>query len=322
MRIGLDALGGDYAPAEAVAGALATLDGERLEVALIGPPALLEEELTRQQVTPSQRRRLALIPAGQVVTMEEHAASAVHTKRDATVVVGMELLQRGEVAALISAGNSGATMVAALLMLGSLPGVARPAIASFFPTVTGQGLLLDVGANSQCRPLHLVQFARMGSLFVERVLGVSRPRVGLLNIGEEASKGTPTVQEAYRLLQGSGLNFVGNVEGHGLPLGKADVVVSDGFTGNIVLKVSEGVGELLWQRLGRRLLELPAEAQKLRAEFDYAEYGGAPLLGVRGNVIIAHGRSRAKAFSSAFRLAKGMVEKGALQALTQGMSAT
>lgn len=258
---------------------------------------------------------------------------AARTKKDSSMVVGLKLVASGEAAAFVSAGNSGAVLAASLFTLGRIRGVERPGLGAVFPTLNGnaRSILIDAGAVTDCEPVFLLQFAHMGSIYMEKVLGVAQPRVGLLSNGEEETKGNQLVLKARQLLQESKLNFVGNVEGKDLPLGVVDVVVADGFTGNVALKVSEGVSEAVLQmvkdtinsRLHYRLaalLLMPALRQLVK-QTHFTEYGGVPLLGVNGVTIVAHGRSDARAIASAVRVAKHAVEVGMVSAISEGIRA-
>lgn len=323
IRIALDAMGGDQAPTAVVDGALEALHDPELEVLLVGSPDLLEEQLRRRDAAP---HRLRIVPASQVIGMAESPSEAVRHKRDSSISVGMGLVQKGEAQGFVSAGNSGAIVAAAVAVLGLLPGVDRPALGTVFRTLTGPMLLLDVGANLACRPHDLVQFALMGTVYMERVVGIPKPRVGLLSNGEEESKGTATIKAAHKLLrQQAEINFVGNVEGKDLPKGVVQVAVTDGFTGNIVLKTSEGMTELFYQMLGDSFASAPHFAfagfilkpalKEMAKSLDYSEYGGAPLLGVQGVVVVAHGRSDAKAIKNAALVAKHTAAASILPAL-------
>ena len=251
-------------------------------------------------------------------------------KKDASLTVAARLVKDKEAAGLVSAGNTGACMAAALFIIGRIKGIERPAITSLMPTVKGICLMVDVGANVDCRPSHLAQFAQMGAIYAQRVLGRPNPRVGLLNIGEEPSKGNDAAQKAYQLLSCADINFIGNIEGRDIPGGEADVVVCDGFVGNIVLKFAEGLGlgmfsmlkEELTASLPRKLAAavLRPGLAKIKKKMDYAEYGGAPLLGVKGTVIIAHGSSNAKAIRNAIRVAKEAASNGVVDAIAQLMA--
>lgn len=249
--------------------------------------------------------------------MDDTPVEAVRKKKEATIMVGFDLVKRGEADAVVSAGNSGATMAAAIRKLGRLPGISRPGIASFFPTVKNPVMLMDIGANVDCRPQHLYQFAVMASSCSRLLLNYERPRVGLLSIGEETGKGNALVKETYDLLKRSPLNFIGNVEGRDVYKGDVDVVVCDGFVGNISLKISEGLAEAAMQMLKREIMKtwrakigylLMREAiAGFKKQVDYAEYGGAPLLGIDGTGIICHGASNAVAIRNAIEVAANMV---------------
>lgn len=272
---------------------------------------------------------ISIVNADEVVGFDEHPAQAVRHKRNSSIVVGMKLLKEGEVSAFVSAGNSGAVMAAALLILGSIPGVERPALGYLFTTPWHTLLLLDVGANADCKPSFLVQFAQMGSVYMERVFGIPQPRVGLLSIGGEERKGNQLIRESHELLKGTSLNFVGNVEGNDMPKGVVDVLVTDGFTGNVVLKAGEGLGEMVIYSLNQAIARRPylrvvsfVLQQTFRSairSLDYAEHGGVPLLGVNGNVIIAHGRSDARAIKNAIVIAKQAAEQRAVEAIRMGI---
>ena len=326
MRIALDAMGGDYAPIETVRGAVEAARAYGIEVLLVGQEEAVLTELARYDTS---GLRIRIVGAGEVVGMGEHPIAAVRNKKNSSLAVGIDLVKSGEADALVSAGNSGAVMAAALFGLGRMPGIERPAIGALLPTMESPVLVIDVGANADCRPGHLLQFGMMGSAYMERIGGLPRPRVGLLSNGEEATKGSQLVQEAHGLLRSSGLNFVGNVEGKDVTRGAVDVLVTDGFTGNIVLKWGEGAVELFlsllrqtlnsrWHyRLATKILK-PALLQ-VAARLDYSERGGAPLLGVEGVVIVAHGRSDAQAIKSALRTACLAVDSGVVAAIREAL---
>ncbi|HET9784386.1 MAG TPA: phosphate acyltransferase PlsX [Terriglobales bacterium] len=316
--IALDAMGSDHAPVPEVAGAVAAAREYGVNLLLVGIESRLQQALAAYKAADCERIRV--VPASEVITMEDKALRAVRTKRDSSVHVCARLVKSGEADGLVSAGNTGAVMATSKLMLGSLTGVQRPALATVVPTAGGRGaILIDVGANVDCRPEHLEQFAIMGEIYCRLVLGndrrdaVTGPRVGLLSIGEEEIKGNELTLEAFSLLKQLPFNFVGNVEGRDIYRGEVDVVVCDGFVGNVALKISEGLVEtvrgLLRELLGASLASRMGYLLSRRAfaEFkkrlDYSEYGGAPLLGVRGTVIICHGRSNAKAIKNAIRVA-------------------
>ena len=328
MKIVVDAMGGDRAPAVVVEGAVQAARDFGLEIILVGQEGPVRSELAMHDVAGLS---LTVHHASQVIEMHEHPAAAVRAKRDCSMVVGMELIREREGDAFFTAGNSGGALAAALFRLGRIRGIQRPAISTIFPSQTPQGycFLLDIGANADCKPEYLVQFGIMGAVYAERVLGVPNPRVAIVSNGEEEGKGNQLVQETVPLLKATAINFVGNVEGRDIPLGLADVVVTDGFTGNVILKVSEGVAKFLLDLLKEEitssqvskvgaLLAKPAFGE-VRRRLDYREYGGAPLLGVDGAVIIGHGRSDATAIRSGIRMAAQVVENGVLEAIKQGL---
>ena len=319
--IALDAVGGDRAPSEPVAGALLATRELGLQVALVGPLEILREELARHGPVPSG---IELVAAGEAIGMEEAPVQAVRQKKDASINIAMELVKQGKADAVVSAGNTGAVMAAALLKLGRVRGIERPAIGAMAPYNTTGMLVLDVGANADCKPSYLEQFAQMGAVYMEQVYGVANPRVGLLNIGEEAVKGNELAVEAYARLERSDLNFVGNVEPDRIPHGPADVIVTDGFTGNVAVKVTEGVADFIFSQLKTSIMSrlryrlaalvLRPALLEMRRHLDYGEYGGAPLLGVNGVVIIAHGRAEAQAMMNALRVAGEAASSGMLDA--------
>jgi phosphate acyltransferase len=309
--IAVDAMGGDFAPRNVIDGALAAVRHFELGVALVGPTPLLESELARHPDV--DRSRTRLVDADEVVGMAESPASTLRRKPRASIKVAAELVARGDAAALVSAGHTGATVMAAHSAFGMLPGADRPALAATIPTPRHPAVLLDVGASVECRPRHLLQFAVMGTVYARVALGIETPRVGLLSIGEEATKGNELTREAHRLLEASRLSFIGNVEARDVYSGQADVIVCDGFTGNVALKISEGLVDviegLLREELSRTItmrvgsLLTRRALRRFRRRVDYSEYGGAPLLGVGGVAIVGHGRSSAKAVRNAVAIA-------------------
>ena len=319
-------MGGDDAPAAPVAGALEALRDLNVHLTLVGPSSAIERELDSHGAS----SRPDIVDAAEVIGMGESPVQAVRAKRRSSMVVGVDLVARGEADAFVTAGNTGAAMAAAVLGLKRIDGIDRPALAIPFPTREGACLLLDVGANSEARAQDLVQFALMGAIYAERVLGVASPRVGLLSIGEEASKGSLVVQEAHQRLRGAPLRFIGNIEGKDIPAGLADVVVMDGFVGNVLIKFAEGVtgafAALIRAELRANLLTSllalalrPAFA-RVRRRSDYAEWGGAPLLGVNGVVIIGHGRSNPRAIRNAVRVAAEAVEQEVVARIRDGIA--
>ncbi len=315
MTIALDAVGGDHGPAPCVEGALQAAKELDVHIILVGDETILEQECARQGCHDA---RLVIRHAPQVVEMHESPAAVARKKRDSSIWIATELVKSGEAQAVVSPGNTGASMVASFFVLGVTKGVERPAIATSLPTVTGEAIMLDVGANVDCTAQHLEQFALMGNEYGKHLFRKPNPRIGLLSIGEEDSKGNEVTKEAFKRLKASPLNFIGNVEGRDVYSGGADVVVCDGFIGNVALKISEGVADTIkklllkeisgsfWGRLAYPLIAGPL--MNLKRRIDYAEFGGAPLLGVNGITMICHGRSSAKAIKNAIRRAKGMAE--------------
>ena len=317
MKIALDSMGGDYAPEMVVDGAVeAASEGDgRFQVVLVGKKEIIESYIADKRLNGGN---IEIVDAPEVIGMSESPATAVRRKRNSSIVTAMRLQKEGVVQAVVSAGNTGAVVASSLVSLGRLRGISRPAIAIYLPSRTGGTILLDAGANSDCEAHNLLQFAFMGSIYAENLLGRTRPKVGLLSIGEEKSKGNELTRETHELLEGSDLNFVGNVEGRDIFMGEVDVVVTDGFTGNIVLKFSESIvhylSDLVKEGLGRYpLAKLGAAMMKpvfrnVGLALDYAEYGGAPLLGLNGVVIIGHGGSSARAIKNAILAAERIVE--------------
>ncbi len=305
VRIAVDAMGGESAPVVEVEGTLQAVresDG-RVEVVLVGREPELKAELSKHD---AEGLPISIVHADEVITMGESPATAIRRKRGASIVVAANLQAEGKVDGLVSAGNTGAVVAASLFGMGMLPNVRRPAIASMFPTIGRPSVVLDVGASIDSRPSDLLEFAAMGDVYARYVLGRDKPGIGLMNIGEESTKGSELTQEAHKLLQASPVNFVGNVEGRSFLQGMADVIVTDGFVGNVMLKLVEGVLDVLTEALKDAGADKGLEM--LKRQFDYAEYGGAPLLGVNGVVIIAHGSSSAKAIKNAIKVAARFVD--------------
>ncbi|MDD5382224.1 MAG: phosphate acyltransferase PlsX [Candidatus Margulisbacteria bacterium] len=322
VRIALDAMGGDFAPAEIVKGAVSAAQSMPVEIILVGNPQRLSQELSKYK----EKGKLPVVPASEVIGMNDAPAQAVKQKKDASINVAVALVKDGKADAVVSAGNTGALMAAALFKLGRVPGIERPAIATEFPLPTGKVLLLDMGANVDCKPKHLEQFAVMGNLYAKHVLRLSNPRVGLLNIGEEKEKGNELTREAWPLLKQLPINFIGNVESKEILQGNVDVIVCDGFVGNLILKFAESLAGSVFQLLKSELSKgvmnkiglaflLPA-LFKLRNKITYDEYGGAPLLGIAGVVYKAHGRAKAQAIKNAIREAAAAVEGNMVGAIS------
>ena len=313
--IAVDAMGGDEAPRNIVDGALAAVRHFDLGVLLVGRGAAIDAELARHESEEGDvdRTRVRIVDAPDVVGMEESPAAALRRKPGSSIKVAADAVASGEASALVSAGHTGATVMAAHSVFGMLPGVDRPALAAVIPTRTRPALLLDVGASVECRPAHLLQFAVMGSMFARVVYDIASPRIGLLSIGHEATKGNELTREAHQLLKAAPVNFIGNVEARDVYSGDADVIVCDGFTGNVALKTSEGLVEMVEGLLSEELSGTIANRvgslltrralRHFRMRVDYSEYGGAPLLGVAGVTIVGHGRSSAKAVRNAIAMA-------------------
>jgi len=307
-------MGGDHAPAEPVAAAVAAARDHGIAVCLVGDQARLQAELDKYGTVPAG---LTIVHAPEIIEMHEHPAKALRAKPNASMPVAVGLVRDGRAGGAISAGNSGAIMAAGIFVLKRLPGIDRPAFGGIVPTRSGQAFLVDMGANADCKPHWLVQFARMGVVYMRTSQGLANPRVGLVSNGTEEGKGSALTLAAFELLRESGLNFVGNIEANGIAKGVADVVVCDGFTGNAILKTMEGTVSVITGLLRESLqsslrakigglLAKPA-LNKMRSRVDYAEYGGVPVLGVGGVLINCHGRSKARAITQGIRLADRMV---------------
>ncbi len=319
IRIAVDAMGGDYAPEQIVKGAVEAAKTYKVAIQLVGKEEEIKQELEKYNI---KSLDIAITDAREVIEMGESPGKAIRSKKDSSIVKTVESVAKGESQGLVAAGSTGAAMAASLFGLGRLPGIDRPAIACLLPTIKRHIVLLDAGANSTCEPEMLHQFAIMGSIFASSVLGYENPTVGILNIGGEAGKGNPLTQCAYKLLEENeeNLNFCGNVEGRELFKGDCDVVVCDGFVGNVALKVTEGVASMLMRLIKDELrsslfakmgaLVAKPALKNIVKKTNYEEHGGALLLGVKGITIIAHGGSNAKAIKNAIRVAKESVETG------------
>jgi glycerol-3-phosphate acyltransferase PlsX len=331
IKIAVDAMGGDYAPHAIVAGAVQAAKEYGVGVILVGIQQTVEDELRKHPAAASLP--VEVRNATQVVDMLDSPSTVFRRKKDSSIRIANDLVKSGEAVAVISAGHTGAAMATSLFLLGTVEGVERPAIATIMPTVSGACVVLDVGANVDCKPSHLLQFAVMGEVFAKYLLKNPNPKVGLLSIGEEETKGNELTKEAFKLLTETNLNFIGNVEGRDIMMGKADVIVCDGFIGNVVLKTSEAVAEaincLLRENVGENLIRkagyflMRPAFRALKNKLDYAEYGGAPLLGLNGISIISHGRSSDRAIKNAIRVAmeyaKGDVNRHLQNDIAQNM---
>ncbi len=331
MRIALDAMGGDRGSEMAIQGALAAVrDRKDLNVILVGPRTIIEQQLVEHAGgNHDALGRISVHHASEVITMDDSPVEAVRKKKEATIMVGFDLVKKNLADAVVSAGNSGATMAAAVRKLGRLSGISRPGIASFFPTLKKPVMLMDIGANVDCRPQHLYQFAVMASSCSRLLLNLDHPRIGLLSIGEEIGKGNALVKDTYELLKQSPLNFIGNVEGRDVYRGDVDVIVCDGFVGNIALKISEGLADAAMQMLKREIMKtwraklgyllIRQAVNGFKKQVDYAEYGGAPLLGINGTGIICHGASNSIAIRNAIEVASNMVHNRVNDAIIQAL---
>lgn len=310
--IAVDAMGSDRAPKPEIEGAILAARHHQVQVLLVGREEVLRQELAHHPQ--AARLPIEIVHASEAITMDDKAVQALRAKRDSSMRVGIRLVHEGRADGFVTAGNTGAAMATAKIILGTLPGVDRPALAAVFPTAAGTAaILLDVGANVDCKPQNLEQFAIMGEIYFRSIFGTRRPRVGLLSIGEEESKGNDLTREAYKLMKQLPIHFVGNVEGRDLYNGQVDVIVCDGFVGNVALKISEGVVELVREALKDSLRATITRqvgfllSRKAFVEFkkrvDYTEYGGAPLLGLKGVCIVSHGSSNSNAIKNAVRVA-------------------
>ena len=327
MRIALDAMAGDFGPEPLVKGAIEAVEQSDHHVVLVGDAEVLENILNRENAL---HPRLSISHADMVVGMEE-APKASLRKKTSSISIAVDLVKRGEADGVVSAGNTGATLATTVQKWRTLEGVSRPTLATVIPLPSHPVVLLDVGANIDCKPVHLADFAAMGSIYAREIFGRRTPRVGLLNIGSEEGKGHDLVQSAYKMLSDGPLNFIGNVEGRDVFTGETDVIVCDGFVGNVALKLSEGLGSALasmlktelkksvWSRLGT-LIAWPA-FKRFAKKIDYAEYGGAPILGLNGIAIVCHGKSNARAITTALQQAAIFVEKKANDHLVEGLQA-
>lgn len=319
MKIAIDAMGGDYAPDAIIHGGFeaAKVGKGEYEVVLVGDELLVEPILSRHSRV--QEFPISVIHASQKVEMDESPTAALKKKPDASVFVAMELHKQGKVDAVVTAGHTGAAMASAFFSLGRIEGVSRPAIGSLIPHGQGVTLLIDVGANLECKPHHMLQFGIMGEIYMKDVYGISEPKIALLNIGEEETKGSDVLRGAHKLLTQSNLNFIGNIEGRDVMSGRVDVIVCEGFVGNVVLKFAESFNgvysKTLKRKIGRKVFSnigaflLKPTFDRLRRIYDYEEYGGAPLLGISGTCMICHGSSTPKAIKHAVIEASAMIKQ-------------
>jgi len=324
MKIALDAMGGDFAPELVIAGAIDAVTEYEIEVILVGDKQRISQSLQNKRYPPD---KISIVHASEVVEMHESPSVALRRKKDSSIRRAIELVKSRAADAAVSAGNSGVVMATSLFVLGKLPNVDRPAIAAIMPALTGFFVLLDAGATVDCKPDNLLQFAQMGNAYFKAVFNVSTPRVALLSIGEEDTKGNELTRETFKYLKNADLHFIGNIEGKDIFTGSADVIVCDGFIGNIVLKVSEGLAETILKMLKMEIanittgrigyLMIRPAIRSFKKRTDYSEYGGAPLLGINGTCIISHGRSSARAIKNAIRVASEMAGEKVPEIITE-----
>src|SRR5690554_5055188 len=301
-------MGGDHAPKEIVKGCVQAVKEYNVNITIIGIEEEIQRELWKYQF---DKDKINIIHGPETINNDEEPVKAIRRKKDSSLVIGMNLVKENAHSVLISAGSTGALLAGGLLKVGRIKGILRPALAPIIPTKTGPTLLIDAGANADCKPQQLQQFAIMGSIYMNKVIGLNNPRVGLVNIGAEENKGNELTKETYALLKQTNINFIGNVEAREIPFGAADVIVCDGFTGNIILKLTEGLASFIMKSLKETMISttkgkiggllLKPSLNKFKGQFDYTEYGGAPFLGIKGGLIKAHGSSDAKAVKNAIR---------------------
>ncbi len=310
MKIGIDVFGGDNMPKAPIEGAIDAMKDLDVEIHLYGKKDEIKNELNNLDYN---KDKIKIIDCKEVVKSDDNAIMAIRRKKESSMVKGLIDLKEKKIDGFISAGNTGALLTGGLLLVGRIKGIDRPCLTTVYPTENGMCVLCDVGANAECKPLNIFEFSIMGSLYAEKILGIENPKVGLINIGVEENKGTPMMIESYNLLKESDINFIGNVEARDIPMKQADVLVTDGFTGNIVLKLSEGLFKSMTNQIKTEVMKktstkiggalIKPALKGVKKNLDYTEYGGAPLLGVNRPVIKAHGSSNKKAFSSAIKYA-------------------
>ncbi len=327
MKIIIDAFGGDNAPVEIIKGARMAKDEYNIDIILTGSESKIRKAAAENDIKIDD---MQIADAPEVITMEDDPSAVIKTKKNSSMALGFNLLAQGEGDAFISAGNSGALVMGATMIVKRIKGVKRPAFAPVLPTLKGCSMLIDGGANVECRPEMLVQFGLMGSIYMNKVIGVDNPKIGLANCGAEEHKGTTLYQEAYQLLKSSNLNFVGNIEGRGVPEGDSDVVVADGFTGNIILKMYEGVAGALMGKIKGIFTKnvknklaaalVLSDMKEMKKQFDYNEYGGSPILGVSKPVFKAHGSSKARTIKSAVGLTVQFVKNNVVNEIAENIN--
>lgn len=323
MKIIVDAFGGDNAPLEIIKGCALAVDEYGFNIVLVGPKDKIEDVANKNKIS---LKNIEIVNANEIITMEDSADTVIKTKKESSMAIGLKLLSKGEGDAFISAGNSGALVVGATLLVKRIKGIKRCAFAPILPKDDGFFMLIDSGANVECRPEMLYQFGVMGSIYMDKVMGINKPRIGLANVGTEEHKGSELQQNTFKLLQDSNLNFIGNIEARDIPIDAADVVVSDGFTGNIILKMYEGVALTLLNKikgLFNKNLKTKLAAslvlsdmKELKKQIDYNEFGGAPIIGISKPVFKAHGSAKAKTFKNALKLTASYVENNVISEIS------
>ena len=324
MKIVIDAMGGDNAPVATVKGAIEAIKNYDIDVILAGNESMIKEQLAEYDYT---KEKIEIIHCSEIITNEDRPVSAIREKKDSSMVVALKLVKEKKADAIVSAGNTGALLAGGLLILGRIKGIDRPALAPPYPTTDGISVLIDGGANSDCKPRNLLEFGIMGSVYAEKVLEIKRPGVCIVNIGTEEEKGSEIVKEAYKLCKNGPFNFKGNIEARDIPAGYADVIVCDGFTGNVILKLTEGLADSIFRLLKEEFVKNPLRKigasllksglKDFKERFDYTEYGGAPFLGVKGVLIKAHGSSDAKAVKNAIRQGIKFIENNVIDDIAE-----
>lgn len=324
MRIVIDAMGGDNAPVATVKGAVEAVKSYNIDVILTGNESMIEEQLSKYDYT---KEKIEIVHCSEIITNEDKPVSAIREKKDSSMAVALKLVKEKKADAIVSAGNTGALLAGGLLILGRIKGIDRPALAPPYPTTDGMSVLIDGGANSDCKPRNLLEFGIMGSVYAEKVLEIKKPSVCIVNIGIEEEKGSEIVKEAHKLCKNGPFNFKGNIEARDIPAGYADVIVCDGFTGNVILKLTEGLADSIFRLLKEEFVKntlrkigaslLKSGFKDFKERFDYTEYGGAPFLGVKGVLIKAHGSSDAKAVKNAIRQGIKFVENNVIDDIAE-----
>ncbi|SEF67097.1 phosphate:acyl-[acyl carrier protein] acyltransferase [Caloramator fervidus] len=325
MKIVIDAMGGDNAPEEIIKGAIMAVNEFGVDIILVGDEVKIKSEVEKYQI--KDKNKVTIVHASEIITNDESPTMAIRRKKHSSMVVGLKMLKEGYADAFISAGSTGALLAGGLFIVGRIDGIDRPCLAPIIPGEKGNFMLLDAGANAECKPRNILQFAIMGDVYSKKVLGKQNPKVGLVNIGVEEEKGTEFVKQSYALLKQSELNFIGNIEPRDIPKGECDIVLADGFVGNVILKLYEGVAQTIFDVLKREIYSsflnklggflLKPVFKKFKTDFDYTEYGGAILLGVKNVLIKAHGSSNAKAIKNAVKQAVNCINGNVVEIISQ-----